>query len=1122
MNPIRVLTVSWLLSLILLPVVGWIVWSMYGSYTRIATQEFRLQKLVGEIVHLNELLTMSARMATMSGDLKWEEQYREVEPLLDYALVEAALLAGTSYEDSYAARTKSAYTKLIEMEGLAFALVRRGRLEEARKLLFSEEYKRQKEFYSESIGNLASDIQQSIEHQLESIRDRMMFVGVLGFIIVMVLVFVWLTAVIILRIQLKERKRAEQALRDSEEQYRNLVENAPLGIFLCRSDGTLVDTNSMFTHTFQSSSDEELLGVNVFESRNFNREGIADNIRACLQSGRPGISEHPYTTPSGGYIYIRLHLTPFRDQRESIEGVQGIVEDFTERKRAEIELNKAHRTVTEEARKLRSLIEGMEEGVVFAAADNIVTEANSWFLRMIDSPKERIIGSNVWDMGLDEGVSGKLKRMVLGYAGGAKRDPVKLSVERDGLAVSLRVQPIYDDEKYAGVILNFIDVTDLARARERAEQADRSKSEFLANMSHEIRTPMNAIIGMAELTLTTPVTPVQKEYVQTIEMSAHSLLALINDILDFSKIEAGRLELNPSEISLVDSVCGPVHSLAPQAHSKGLELLCRIEPDIPDDLIADRERLRQILLNLLGNAIKFTHEGEVAVQVEMESKGAENVFLHFSVADSGIGIPFEKQKTIFCAFEQADGSTSRKYGGTGLGLAITSQLVEAMGGRIWVESEVGKGSVFHFTLPMRMQPPRTDRNSVEATSSLKGLRVMVVDDNATNRRILEELLNRWGMRPITAADGETALDIMLRDHKDGRPYALAIVDCMMPGMDGFELAYRIRSAPELSSVKMIMLTSAGREYSAERCREVGIEHYMLKPIHQSNLFNLICDVVLDDGRPRDRSTAEGPPRPAPRARTNLKILLAEDNAFNQKVAVGMLSQMGHEVTIVSNGFEAVNRYKKDDFDVILMDVQMPHMDGFEATRIIREIDGHSGRHIPIVAMTAYAMKGDRERCLEAGMDGYLSKPIRTNELAGTLDNLVVNLSERETEDAPAPPPNESGAQAVDLSALIESVGGDTAILDELLEIFKDDYPKLLSQIRTAVAEGDPDGLRSAAHTLKGLVGSLGAKAAFESALRLENMGRNRDLPHSRDALEMLERELDRVKEALDSVEKGDG
>jgi two-component system, sensor histidine kinase and response regulator len=793
LNPIVILTMSWLLSLLLLPVVGFVVWRMYDSYTHVATQEFKLQQLVGEVLYLDEVLTQTARMATTTGDKSWEDRYREVEPKLDNAIVEIAGLAKKSYQDGYTASTKQAYSKLIEMENLALALVEKGRLDEARTIVFGADYEALKTRYSKGIQAMAEAIEQRVQNNLASLRTRMISIGVLGVVIILVLLGVWLGALLIVRVQLLRRKRAEEALSKNESKFRNLVESAPLGIFLCDATGRLVQTNPALEQIIPSGFLGDVSGsTDILASPFFARAGVGDSIARSMQTGQTIVSEIPYTSRNGDYRFVRVHLSPFVDDRGEIHGAQGLVEDFTERKNSEIRLSEAHALASAEAQKLRSLIEGIEEGVVFAGPDDLVTEANTWFLQKMGLSRKQVIGKSLWALGIDRHFGVDFAGIVADYQMLKRTEPEESQLRLQDMRVSFRLYPMFGEGSYTGVILNIIDVTELARSRERAEQADKSKSQFLANMSHEIRTPMNAVIGMAELALNTPLTPTQREYLQTIEMSAHALLALINDILDFSKIEAGKLQLHHSPLDLRDHVCSTVQTLAPQAHAKGLELACRIAPAIPDRLIGDQDRIRQIIMNLVGNAVKFTSHGEIVVQLELESCSEEQVYLRLTVSDTGIGIPFDKQKLIFRAFEQADGSTSRHYGGTGLGLAITAQLVELMGGRIWVESIVGRGSTFYATMPLGIQQAPSPASQMEFQAELKGLRVLVVDDNATNRRIFEELIIQWDMVPLAVQGGYEALEALEAAARQHSPFAVAMIDCMMPVMDGFELAARIR------------------------------------------------------------------------------------------------------------------------------------------------------------------------------------------------------------------------------------------------------------------------------------------------------------------------------------------
>ena len=659
------------------------------------------------------------------------------------------------------------------------------------------------------------------------------------------------------------------------------------------------------------------------------------------------------------------------------------------------------------------------------------------------------------------------------------------------------------------------------RAKEAAEESSRAKSEFLANMSHEIRTPMNGILGMTELLRGTELRPAQREYLGLVHASAEHLLTVINDILDFSRIEAGHLNLDVHPFDLRESLGETLQLFAVQAERKGLELVFDVAADVPERLEGDVGRLRQVVVNLVGNAIKFTERGEVSVRVTQEPASEKQVLLHVEVRDTGIGVPEEQRERIFEPFRQADSSTTRRFGGTGLGLTISRQLTALMGGDLWVEGRAGQGSEFHFRVWCGLLEENGLREARRAgVRDLAGLRALVVDDNETNRRVLDGMLKGWHMRPALAASPELALAELRRAHATGAAFSVLLLDVHMPEMDGFELVRRIREHPEYRHVTIMLLSSAQQDDDRERCRELGVDLYVTKPMRQSDLLRALLVAI---GKPAETCAAESLAAPT-RA---LRVLVAEDNAVNRRLAQALLERRGHSVGLASNGREALAALETSRFDVVLMDVQMPELDGLEATAAIRARERESGAHLPIVAMTAHAMKGDRERCLAAGMDDYVAKPVRPAELYAALERAAGRTPEADATASAAPPLSpgdgaEAGEAVFDHADALGRAAGDPALLLELSRLFLQELPQLREEIDAAAGADDLQALAGWAHRLKGAAGNLGGRRVFALALQLEELARTGERAGAAKAHAQLDAELRPFAEALAALASGAG
>jgi PAS domain S-box-containing protein len=677
----------------------------------------------------------------------------------------------------------------------------------------------------------------------------------------------------------------------------------------------------------------------------------------------------------------------------------------------DVAIQKAHdnleKSVAERTSYLNALIQNSPLGIMVLDSQQKIQLCNSAFEKLFEYTREQLIGKPI--ASLFAGVENLLESHRLAL----NETPINRVArvhrkDQSFIDLELHVVGLMVNGELRGSLGLYQDISvrkraeaEMRHAKEVAEEASQAKSEFLANMSHEIRTPLNGVIGMTDLALDTKLSQEQREYLDTVKMSADSLLTVINDILDFSKMEAGKVELDLADFNLRDDLEGVLRTLALRADDKGLELLCDIASEIPGVLRGDFNRLNQVINNLVSNGIKFTHDGEVALKVQLEAKESDDFILQFTVADTGIGIPLEKQKMIFDPFTQADSSTTRRYGGTGLGLTISARLVWMMGGKIWLQSEVGKGTQFHFTARLRSPLCAVPLETPASPEVLHNVRVLVVDDNRTNRRILEEMLKRWEMDVTSVEGGDAALAQISSAQFLGKPYTLILTDMHMPKMDGFELVERIRQRPEPSAPTIMMLTSGGHRGDGQRCRELGVTAYLLKPIRQYELRESIVRVLQPLGQTGPtplvtRFSVKGALNP----HAVLRILVAEDNAVNQRLILRMLEKRGHHVVVVGNGRETLDALEHDAFDVVLMDVQMPDMDGFEATAEIRKKETDGERHQIVIALTAHAMNDDRERCLAGGMDEYLSKPIRPLELDAVLEKYIAkSIHLRETADS---------------------------------------------------------------------------------------------------------------------------
>ena len=912
-----------------------------------------------------------------------------------------------------------------------------------------------------------------------------------------------------------EKRRTELALEHERYLLRSLMDNVRDSIYFKDRDSKFVRVGRGLAEKFGLANSADLLGKSDadFFSEEHARPARDDELQ-IMRTGQPILGKIEKETWSDGRVtWCSTSKMALRDEAGAVIGTFGITRDITELKEAE-------EALARERDLLRTLMDNLPDLIFVKDARGRFITVNAALQRILGVKQlDDVVGKNDADFSPpDLAAQYAADDQTVLSSGHPLTEREEKHVDPDGEELWLLTSkiPIRDA---AGNVSGLVGIgrnitkrkrveEELRKAKEVADAANRAKSDFLANMSHEIRTPMNAIIGMTELLLDTKLSQTQRDYLRMVQESGDSLLSLINDILDFSKIEAGKLELEHEVFEVRECLGDTMKSLALRAHGKGLELAFHVDSNVPEFLTGDVGRLRQIIVNLIGNAIKFTDVGEVVLEVNCRKQSVQQAELYFSVVDTGIGIPPDKCQTIFEEFEQADSSTTRRFGGTGLGLAISSRLVRLMDGEVWVESELGSGSKFQFTARFDVADGTQLKRLRSRPVVVVGTPVLIVDDNATNRRILEEMLNNWGMKPFAVSDAHQGMQV-LRD-RQGQPdaFRLAVLDVNMPYVDGFTLTEWIRNDADLADTAVIMLTSGGRLGDREKRKNLAVAAHLMKPVKQSELFDSIITVLGVTGVEEDELvTASADSAEAELA--PLKILLAEDNLVNQKLALGVLGSKGHQVSVAENGKEAMEMLAADEYDLVLMDVQMPEMDGLEATRQIRAREMETGAHMPIIAMTAHAMKGDRELCLEAGMDDYLSKPIRIKELTTKLITLF-GSPQRDVDETPA----EQDSGSIDWSEALEAAGGSESLLKEIVQAFLGDLPRLRAATQQAADSEDANALQKAAHELKGSLLFLNAQGPVEQAQSLETLAAGGDLSNVKPTLSALETEITSLSKIL--------
>jgi PAS domain S-box-containing protein len=918
------------------------------------------------------------------------------------------------------------------------------------------------------------------------------------------------------------RKQAEEA----RAQLAAIVESSDEAIISATLEGQILSWNEGAVRLFGYAADE-IVGREVTTLVPPDHASDLRRFPELLRSGeRVSRFVTACTRKDGSSVHVLVSMSPIYDKHGKVVSASAIVRDITERKQAEAAL-------LEERHLLHTLMDNLPDVIYFKDRESRFTRINQAHAKGFGlSDPAQAIGKRDFDFFTGEHAQqafadeqeiirtgqpmlGKEEKETWpdGHVTWVSSTKMALRDARGNIVGTFGVSRDITERKEGEVAMQ--------KAMKAAEEANRAKSEFLANISHELRTPMNAVIGMTELALATDLNSEQRRYLEVVESSANALLALINDILDFSEIDGRRVELESIPFSLAEAVDEALRPLSIQAYGKGLEMAYGVSPRIPSTLLGDPGRLKQLLVNLVGNAIKFTKQGEVVVRAGLESQEANAVGLHFTVADTGVGIPADKVEMIFEAFTQVDGSMTRRFAGSGLGLAICAQLTRMMGGRIWVESELAKGSTFHFTVRLGQVEGAACPRAEAPRDLLRGLAVLVADDHVASREIVGEILRHLGMIPALADSLEAALAAIGSAQTSESAFRGVLLDAQMPGGDGFSLAEQARRIPGFSAPILMMLPPHAAWREVARCRELGIMDYLTKPVRESELAEALVRVLDKSASAREKNAQmRGSAQELGRV---LRILLAESNEVSQVLVTHLLEKRGHEVVVAVDGVEAVAALKNlnpEGFDLVLMDVQMPRMNGLEVTRAIREKELDTRRHLPILAMTAHALRSEEERCRAAGMDGYIAKPIRANDLFEMIQRVAENLTGAGAGVVSAKPEQEEPQQepVFDKARFLSRLEGDELLGAEIVGMFFGECPKLMKGIRQAFARQDAFALERAAHALKGSLGDMAATQAFDAARDLEQRARQGNLGNVGAALAILESAINRLLTELHTSE----